>query len=107
MLAFCATAVYAIMPANKLYEDKVKSVLFIETQSGTGSGIVLKDDGTFVTCFHVISNADYINVKTKDGRTYKVTGYKYLNPQTDIAILTINSRTKFTPMTLNNNTKNW
>lgn len=105
MLAFCATAVYAIMPANKLYEDKVKSVLFIETQSGTGSGIVLKDDGTFVTCFHVISNADYINVKTKDGRTYKVTGYKYLNPQTDIAILTINSRTKFTPMTLNNNTK--
>ena len=72
MLVFCASAVFAFAPANKLYEEKVQSVLFIETQSGTGSGIILKDDGTFVTCFHVISNADYINAKTKDGKTFKV-----------------------------------
>lgn len=105
MLVFCASAVFAIVPANKLYEEKVQSVLFLETQSGTGSGIVLKEDGTFVTCFHVISNADYINAKTKDGKTYKVNGYKYLNPQNDIAILTVNSKTKFKPITLNSNVK--
>lgn len=105
MLVFCASAVFAFAPANKLYEEKVQSVLFIETQSGTGSGIILKDDGTFVTCFHVISNADYINAKTKDGKTFKVTGYKYLNPKDDIAILTINSKNKFKPITLNSEIK--
>ncbi len=97
----CVGTAFAAMPANKLYEEKVNSVLFIETQSGTGSGIVLKEDGTFVTCFHVIDNADYINAKTKDGKTYKVNGYKYLNPKNDVAILTITSKNKFTPITLN------
>lgn len=97
----CISGAFAAIPANKLYEEKVNSVLFIETQSGTGSGIILKEDGTFVTCFHVIDNANYINAKTKDGKTYKVNGYKYLNPKTDVAILTITSKNKFTPITLN------
>lgn len=98
----CAAAVFAVVPANKLYEQKVNSVLFVQTQSATGSGIILKEDGTFVTCFHVIDNADFINVKTKSGKTYKVNGYKYLNPEDDIAILTINTKNKFIPVTMNN-----
>lgn len=97
----CISTAFAAIPANKIYEQKVNSVLFIETQNGTGSGIILKEDGTFVTCFHVIDNADFINAKTKDGKTYKVNGYKYLNPNTDVAILTISSKNKFIPITMN------
>lgn len=102
ILLLCFSAVYAALPASKIYEQKVNSVLYIETQSGSGSGIILKEDGTFVTCFHVISDADYINVKTKNGSTYKVNGYRYLNPDDDVAILTLSTTKKFTPITTNN-----
>lgn len=88
--------------ATKLYEQKVNSVFFVETQKTSGSGIILAEDGTFVTCFHVIEDANYINVKTKNGDKYKVTGFKYLNPEDDIAILTIKSTKKFVPFTANN-----
>lgn len=105
LLALCTGTVFAVTSANQIYEDKVQSVLFIETQSGAGSGIILQEDGTFVTCFHVISDADFINAKTKDGKIYKVNGYKYLNPADDIAILTISSKNKFVPITINNKAK--
>lgn len=90
------------MSATKLYEQKVNSVFFVETQNSSGSGIILSADGTFVTCFHVIEDANYINVKTKNGEKYKVTGFKYLNPENDIAILTITTTKKFIPFTINN-----
>ncbi len=91
------------LSANKIYENNVNSILFIETQESSGSGIILDDAGTFVTCFHVIGNADNISVTTKDGNKYKVRGFKYLNPADDIAILTISSRKKFTPVSINTN----
>lgn len=86
--------------ATKLYGQKVNSVFFVETQKTTGSGIILAEDGTFVTCFHVIEDANFINVKTKNGDKYKVTGFKYLNPEDDIAILTIKTTKKFVPFTV-------
>lgn len=95
----------AELPANKIYDQKVNSILYIETQDSRGSGIILKEDGTFVTCFHVIANADYINVKTKDGSKYKVNGYKYINIKDDVAILTLATTKKFTPITINNDPK--
>lgn len=85
--------------ANKLYEQNVNSVFFIDTQNAKGSGVILSQDGTFVTCFHVIADANYINVQTKNGEKYKVTGFKYLNPKDDVAILTIKSTKKFKPFT--------
>lgn len=87
--------------ANKLYGQKVNSIFLVETQSSRGSGIILEEDGTFVTCFHVIEDANYINVKTKNGDKYKVTGFKYLNPEDDIAILTIKTTKKFVPFATN------
>lgn len=44
--------------ATRLYEQKVNSVFFVETQNSSGSGIILSEDGTFVTCFHVIEDAE-------------------------------------------------
>lgn len=84
-----------------IYYSNVNSVLQIETQDHTGSGVLLKEDGTFVTCFHVISNADYIRVTTKDGSQYYVNGFRYINPISDVAILKINSNKNFKPIQIN------
>lgn len=87
---------------TEIYEKNVNSVVYIEIPNGQGSGVIVKEDGTFITCFHVIENADYITIKTHDGRAFKVNGFKYINPTEDIAILTIDaSYNKFTPIDIN------
>ena len=90
-----------VLSASELYKKKVPSVLFIATQDSSGSGAILKDDGTFVTCFHVIANADYIFAKSEDGAIYYVNGYRYLDPKNDVAILTLDTKRKFIPFSLN------
>ena len=77
-------------------------MVYITTQNSLGSGVIVQEDGTFITCFHVIENADHITIKTHDGRTFKVNGFKYINPTEDIAILTIDAEyTKFKPIDIN------
>lgn len=105
ILFLFASVAFAALPANKIYEQNVNSILFVETQTGSGSGIILQEDGTFVTCFHVIAEADYIKVKTIEGKEYNVNGYRYLNPENDVAILTLATSKKFTPISTNNSTK--
>ncbi len=88
--------------ASSLYKSKVKSIISIKTQDASGSGVILEDDGTFVTCFHVIANADTILVGLEDGSIYYVDGFKYINPLSDVAILTLNTTRKFTPIKTTN-----
>lgn len=79
--------------------------MYIQTQDSSGSGVILKEDGTFLTCFHVIANADYIIVKLEDGSMYSVNGFKYINPLSDVAILTLDTTRKFKPIKINPNNK--
>ena len=83
-----------------LYKNNVDSMVYIETQDSSGSGEIIKPDGTFVTCFHVIANADYITVRLNDGSTYNVNGFKYINPLSDVAILTLDTTRQFKPIKL-------
>ncbi|MEL7063382.1 MAG: trypsin-like peptidase domain-containing protein, partial [Bacteroidota bacterium] len=55
---------------------------------GSGSGVIISDDGFIVTNNHVIDNADDIEVSLNDNRTYKaeVIG---TDPSTDLALLKI------------------
>lgn len=87
--------------ASSIYSNNVSSVLYLETQNSSGSGVILKEDGTFVTCFHVIANADYIMAKLEDGSIYYVNGFRYINPLSDVAILTLDTTRKFAPITIN------
>ena len=90
--------------ATQIYNKNVHSMLYITTQSKQGSGVIVGEDGTFVTCFHVIADADYINVKAQDGSVYPVNGFKYINPLSDVAILTLDAPfAKFVPININNN----
>ncbi len=84
-----------------IYSKNVSSVVYVQTQDSSGSGVILKDDGTFVTCFHVIANADYIIVKLEDGSMYYVNGFRYINPLSDVAILTLDTKRKFVPISIN------
>lgn len=88
--------------ATNIYNNNVNSMVYIRTQDSIGSGVIVSEDGTLITCFHVIENADSINIKTHDGRTFKVNGFKYINPTEDVAILTIDAPyTKFKPIDIN------
>jgi S1-C subfamily serine protease len=57
--------------------------------AGSGSGIILKDDGTIVTNHHVVANARRIQVTLTDGSNWEaaVTG---TSPQYDLAVIRIN-----------------
>lgn len=55
---------------------------------GTGSGVVISDEGYIVTNNHVISDADDIEVTLHDNRTFKATVIG-TDPSTDLALLRI------------------
>jgi serine protease Do len=59
-------------------------------QKGLGSGIIVGEDGTILTNYHVIDSADSIYVRTYDGRRYtaKVLGS---DPKTDVAVIQISA----------------
>lgn len=59
-----------------------------QARVGTGSGVIINEDGYIVTNNHVIDNADDIEVTLEDNRVYKakVVG---TDPSTDIALLQI------------------
>lgn len=90
-----------LLKPTSIYETNVNSMVYINTQDAQGSGVIVDTDGTFLTCFHVIANANYIKIRTNKGKEYSVTGFKYINPLDDIAILTINANETFVPITIN------
>ncbi len=61
---------------------------------GKGSGFIVNEKGYVITNFHVADGCDEINVKLYDGREFKaeVVG---TDQKTDLALLKINSETKF------------
>ena len=60
---------------------------------GTGSGVIISQDGYIITNYHVIENSNSIEITTNDNKTYdaKVIGS---DPDTDIAVLKIKAKQK-------------
>lgn len=59
-----------------------------EVRVGTGSGVIIKENGYIVTNSHVIKGADDIEVTLNDNRTFKASLIG-TDPSTDIALLKI------------------
>lgn len=59
-----------------------------QPRDGTGSGVIISNDGYIVTNNHVIDGADIINVSLTDKRTFKATLIGK-DPSTDLALLKI------------------
>ncbi len=89
------------LTSTDIYRNNVNSMVYITTDKKQGSGVIVKDDGTLITCFHVIANANYIKIESINGEKYNVTGFKYINPLEDIAILIIDTPKNFKPIKIN------
>ncbi len=76
-----------------LIERVEPSVVRINTRSsegyGVGSGYVVSKSGLVVTNYHVIEGIKEASVEFSDGSKGEVTGYRYFDPNYDIAIIQI------------------
>ena len=61
---------------------------------GTGSGVIVSPDGYIITNFHVIENANQIEVTTNKNKSYTATLIG-VDTNTDLAVLKINAKTAF------------
>lgn len=59
-------------------------------EQGSGSGVIISQDGYIVTNYHVIENAQKIMVNVADGRQFEAE-VKGSDPETDLAVLKINA----------------
>ncbi len=58
---------------------------------GQGSGIIIREDGFILTNCHVVEDTDSINVRLKDGRTFKA-AVRGTDSQSDVAVIKIEAR---------------
>ncbi len=78
------------LSASQIVSGVSPSVVLIRTDSGCGSGMIVKSNGTILTDDHVISGAAYINVYLKSGAIYAAS---VINENTldDLALIKINN----------------
>lgn len=87
--------------SNKNIISKVKpSVVFIETSTGSGSGIVIESNGYVLTNAHVVSSVNSATIKFSNGQSFigTIVGR---DENIDLALLKVNA-TNLTPATLGN-----
>ncbi len=58
--------------------------------TGAGSGVIIREDGYIMTNRHVVEEAETIQVRLKDGRTFKAR-IRGVDPQSDVAVLQIDA----------------
>ena len=75
------------MTAPELAKMASPATITVYTDSGTGSGFFIDNDGTFVTCFHVIDGANEIRAGMSDGGSYSVGTIIDFSELYDIAVL--------------------
>ncbi len=66
-------------------------------KQGSGSGVIISEDGYIVTNNHVIDFADEMEVTLNDGRKFKARKIG-LDPKTDLAVIKIEGATKLKPI---------
>jgi S1-C subfamily serine protease len=71
--------------------QKVKpAVVYIETNSGSGSGFIIDSNGYILTNNHVVDGAEYIKITLSDGRTF-YPAKTAIDKSLDVAMLKINA----------------
>ena len=87
-----------------VYERVAPSVVFIQTNGGTGSGFVWDLDGHIVTNNHVIAGANQIVVTFHDGRSANAS-IVGTDPDSDLAVLRlVNAPTTLVPIQVGDST---
>ncbi len=86
---------------SHLFDDDFRGSNNVIPQKGSGSGVIISDDGYLLTNEHVITSADEILVKFGDGKSYKakVVGK---DKTSDLAVLKIDTKDKLSYVNLGN-----
>ena len=77
----------ASLTVPAIYQRVAPSVVAIQAGRGSGTGIIVADDGTIITADHVIADASAVVVTYADGTLTRATVLSS-NKQMDIALLT-------------------
>jgi serine protease Do len=70
------------------FEDQLRGQMQTPRTEGTGSGVIVSANGDILTNYHVVDNADDINVMLGDGREFKAERIG-VDPKTDLAVIRI------------------
>lgn len=62
-----------------------------EPLTGQGSGVIIRKDGFILTNRHVVEDAEKVEVRLKDGRTFTAT-VRGVDPQSDVAVIKIDAK---------------
>jgi V8-like Glu-specific endopeptidase len=106
-----ASTIKSLLSSEDIYQKMNPGVVFIEAFAengsliGSGSGIIVGENGTVLTNYHVIVNSSrpsYVSIKLTNGQVYKA--YKVLayDKIRDIAVLKIDSVEKLPALELGN-----
>lgn len=68
---------------------QARTVTITAEGAGVGTGFFIDDEGTVVTCYHVIDGATGISVKAMDEASYEVKSIVDFNETQDIAVLKV------------------
>jgi len=73
-----------------IYERNIPSVVSISTNQGSGTGVILSEDGYIVTNAHVVEDAAAISIRLTDDRDFsaQLMGYDSIS---DLAVLRIDA----------------
>ena len=90
-------------PPGSPFEDMFKEFGTPQTRKSAalGSGFIIEESGIVITNNHVIQNAEDIVVRVDGDKEYKATVVG-ADPLSDIAVLQIDSKEKFTPVKFGN-----
>jgi serine protease Do len=90
-------------PPGSPFEDMFKEFGTPQTRKSAalGSGFIIKESGIVITNNHVIQDAEDILVRVDGDKEYKATVVG-ADPLSDIAVLQIDSKEKFTPVKFGN-----
>lgn len=106
MKAFCLLILFlagcASIPEDTAFLDALKTSVFIDAPTSSGSGVVL-NDRCILTAAHVTADDDVFKLTTADGTdrivTKNVTNY-YEDAKDDIAVLCAADNLKIAPVTI-------
>lgn len=60
-----------VLSNRKIIEKVKSSVVYVDTTTGSGSGIILDTNGYILTNAHVVSGLDSVTIRLSDGRSFK------------------------------------
>jgi S1-C subfamily serine protease len=94
------------LPKEKIIEKAMSPVVLILTSNGTGtldktgSGIVIRGDGVILTAYHVIKDANQVQIRLKNGEIYDKVDLLGFDERRDVAAIKI-AATNLSAATIN------